>query len=96
MLKCTGWDSSDGIFTCDKIVIAGQCAECLFKTAYIRKMPNDKYRVISEKGKNLGESNSRKDAEQRLKEVEIFKHLNRRKRRRRKQAMMCMLFFHKR
>lgn len=50
--------------------------ECdsLLKIALIKKLPNGKYRVVSEKGKNLGESNSRSGAEHRLREVEYFKH----------------------
>ena len=35
----------------------------------------DKWRVVSEKGKNLGEYTNRKDAEDRLKTVEMFKHM---------------------
>lgn len=46
----------------------------LLKEARIRKMPGGKYRVLSEKGKNLGESSSRAGAEKRLREVEYFKH----------------------
>ncbi len=44
------------------------------KIARIKKMPSGKYRVISEKGKNLGEYNSNAGAEKRLREVEYFKH----------------------
>ncbi len=45
---------------------------CLYlvKEARIRKLPNGKYRVLSEKGKNLGESSSRAGAEERLRQVE--------------------------
>lgn len=46
----------------------------IYKTAYIRKLPNGKYRVFSEKGKNLGTCNSLSEAEKRLNEVEYFKH----------------------
>lgn len=46
----------------------------LVKEARIRKLPSGGYRVISEKGKNLGESSSRSSAEKRLKQVEYFKH----------------------
>lgn len=64
------------------------------KYARIKKMPNGKYRVLSEQGKNLGESQSRKGAEERLKEVEMFKHMDKKKkRRRRKRAMMWILLF---
>lgn len=95
MLKCAGWDSSDGIFPCRNISIPGfsQCEECI-KYARIKKMPGGKYRVVSEKGKNLGESKSRHGAEERLKEVEMFKHLDKKKkRRRRKRAMLWFLLF---
>jgi len=45
----------------------------LLAIAYIVKMKG-KYRVVSEKGKNLGESDTRAGAEKRLKQVEFFKH----------------------
>jgi hypothetical protein len=49
--------------------------KCSFiKEGRIRKLPNGKYRVISEKGKNLGTSNSKDEAKKRLKQVEYFKH----------------------
>ena len=44
------------------------------KTARIRKTPGGKYRVLSGKGKNLGTSDTRQEAEKRLREVEYFKH----------------------
>lgn len=50
-----------------------ECAS-LEKEARIRKLPNGKYRVLSEKGKNLGTSDTRAGAEKRLKQVEFFKH----------------------
>lgn len=34
----------------------------------------NKYRVVSEKGKNLGEYETQEEAKQRLREVEFFKH----------------------
>jgi hypothetical protein len=40
----------------------------------IRKIGENKYRVVSQKGKNLGTYPSRKAAEKRLQEVEYFKH----------------------
>lgn len=39
----------------------------------------DKYRVVSEKGKNLGEYASKEEAEKRLREVEYFKHAKKNK-----------------
>lgn len=44
------------------------------KEAYIRKLPNGKYRVLSEKGKNLGTFDSHDKAAKHLGEVEYFKH----------------------
>jgi len=44
------------------------------KNAYIRKLPNGKYRVFSEKGKNLGTYDSKEQAKKRLRQIEFFKH----------------------
>ena len=44
------------------------------KIAYIRKLPNGKYRVFSEKGKNMGTYDSKSGAKNRLRQVEYFKH----------------------
>ncbi len=38
------------------------------------KKVNGKWRVVSEKGKNLGESGSEEAAKKRLREVEFFKN----------------------
>ena len=46
----------------------------IYKTAYIKKLPNGKYRVYSQKGKNLGTCDSLSEAEERLRQVEYFKH----------------------
>jgi len=46
----------------------------LIKLASIKKMPDGKYRVVSQKGKNLGTYPSREKAMERLKQVEFFKH----------------------
>lgn len=46
----------------------------ILKLAKIRKLPNGKYRVLSESGKNLGTYDSKSSAEDRLKDVEYFKH----------------------
>jgi hypothetical protein len=43
--------------------------------AKIRKLPNGKYRVLSEKGKNLGTYKTRDGAKKRLRQVEYFKHV---------------------
>lgn len=50
------------------------CFQGLIKVARIRKLPDGKYRVLSEKGKNLGTSNTKGEAEERLRQVEYFKH----------------------
>jgi hypothetical protein len=50
-----------------------QCVE-MVKLAVIRKLPSGKYRVLSEKGKNLGTYDSRSAASNRLREIEFFKH----------------------
>lgn len=54
-------------------IYANECQK-LTKVAFIRKLPNGKYRVLSEKGKNLGTYNSKEQAKKRLRQVEFFKH----------------------
>ena len=49
------------------------CYEDLVKLARIRKLPGGKYRVLSEKGKNLGTSETKEEAVKRLRQVEYFK-----------------------
>ena len=44
------------------------------KISYIKKIPSGKYRVFSEKGKNLGTYDSKPEAEKRLQQIEYFKH----------------------
>lgn len=46
----------------------------MIKFSYIRKLPNGKYRVFSEKGKNMGTFDSKEQAKKRLKQIEFFKH----------------------
>jgi hypothetical protein len=46
----------------------------LIKQAYIRQLPSGKYRVFSEKGKNLGTFDSHSAAKKHLREIEYFKH----------------------
>lgn len=59
----------------DLLKIASEYEQaCLIIEARIKKLPNGKYRVVSETGKNLGESDSRSGAEKRLRQVEYFKH----------------------
>lgn len=56
-----------------------QCNDCIYKFAYIRKLPGGKFKVVSEKNKNLGIFNSEKEAKKRLKQVEYFKYLSKKK-----------------
>lgn len=53
-----------------------RCNHILIKVAKIAKLPHGKYRVLSQKGKNLGTYRSEKAAKKRLKQVEYFKHLD--------------------
>jgi hypothetical protein len=53
-----------------------KCIRSLVKLAKIRKMPDGRYRVLSQTGKQLGTYRSRAAAEKRLKQVEYFKHLD--------------------
>lgn len=46
----------------------------MIKVAYIKKLPNGKYRVYSESGKNMGTFSSKSEAKNRLKQIEYFKH----------------------
>jgi hypothetical protein len=48
----------------------------LLKLSKIKKLPNGKYIVMSETGKNLGTYKSRESAKKRLKQVEYFKHFD--------------------
>lgn len=52
----------------------GECA--IVKEAFVKKMPNGKYRVVSRKGKNLGEYDTKEKAKIRLKQIEWFKFKN--------------------
>lgn len=52
------------------------CCPVLVKNAIVRKMPDGKYRVLSQKGKNLGTFDSEKAAKKHLRQVEYFKHLD--------------------
>jgi hypothetical protein len=51
----------------------------MIKTSYIKQLSNGEYRVYSKSGKNLGTYTSKSEAEDRLKEVEMFKHMKDRK-----------------
>lgn len=57
-------------------VYENRCLNDLVKIARIRKLPNGKYRVLSQDGKNLGTYKSREGAKKRLKQVEYFKHFD--------------------
>src|SRR5258706_16085965 len=56
-----------------------KCLQGLVKVAKIRQLPNGSYRVLSQKGKDLGTYKSRKAAEKRLRQVEFFKHVDKSK-----------------
>ena len=62
----------------------------MFKISFIRKLPNGQYRVLSEKGKNLGTYSTKDEAKKRLHLIEWFKHLDKKKKRRRKMAMLYL------
>jgi len=51
----------------------------MIKTAYIKKLPNGEYRVMSHTGKNLGTYKTKEQAKKRLSQVEMFKHLKNKK-----------------
>jgi hypothetical protein len=53
-----------------------KCVYHLTKIAFIKKLPGGKYRVVSEKGKNLGTYTSKESAKKRLKQIEYFKYLD--------------------
>ena len=48
----------------------------MIKNAYIKKINENTWRVLSENGKNLGEVSSFEAAKKRLKQIEYFKHQN--------------------
>lgn len=48
----------------------------LNKISYIKQLNNGKWRVYSKSGKNMGTYDSKSDAESRLKDIEMFKHIN--------------------
>jgi len=50
-------------------------SDLMVKVSFIKKLKNGKYQVISRKGKNLGTYQTKTEAEERLKQVEMFKHL---------------------
>jgi len=60
-------------------VYENRCVQELIKIAKIRKLPNGQYRVVSMKGKNLGTYKSRAAAAKRLKQIEMFKHMDKNK-----------------
>ena len=48
----------------------------MIKKSKIRKLKDNKYRVYSEKGRNMGTFNSKTKAKNRLKEIEYFKSIS--------------------
>ncbi len=65
-------DFADNYLSCAESYCQGK----MTKLAVIKKLPSGKYRVLSEKGKNLGTYDSKEKAKKRLKQVEYFKHLD--------------------
>lgn len=53
----------------------------MIKLAYIRKLPDGKYRVMSHSGRNMGTYDSKEAAKKRLAQIEMFKHFKNRWRR---------------
>lgn len=51
----------------------------MIKVGYIKQISPGKWRVVSRTGKNLGTYTSRMDAEKRLKQVEMFKHMDKKR-----------------
>lgn len=51
----------------------------LTKESFIKKLPNGKYQILSEKGKNLGIFDSKSKAKKRLAQIEMFKHMKKKK-----------------
>lgn len=52
------------------------CEASFSKFAFIKRLPNGKYRVLSESGKNLGTYDTKNKAKARLRQIEMFKHIN--------------------
>lgn len=48
--------------------------QCIVKISFIKKMPNGKWRVVSRKGKNLGEYDTKQQAVKRLQTIEFWKN----------------------
>jgi hypothetical protein len=46
----------------------------MIKLSYIKKINQNTWRVFSEKGKNMGTYHSLAEAQERLKDIEFFKH----------------------
>lgn len=51
----------------------------MIKQSRIKQISKNKFRIYSRSGKNLGTYKSRKAAEERLKEIEMFKHMKKKK-----------------
>jgi len=56
----------------------------IIKRAYIKKLPDGRWRVMSESGRNMGTYYSKSMAEKRLAQVEMFKHIKGRKNRKKR------------
>ena len=51
---------------------------CVSEAAVIRKVRGG-YRVLSESGRNMGTYRTKTEAEKRLKQIEMFKHMRRKR-----------------
>src|SRR5580704_15576832 len=50
------------------------CIGNLIKLAFVKKMPNGKWQILSQKGKSLGTYDTKEEAVKRLRQIEYFKH----------------------
>jgi hypothetical protein len=58
------------------------------KNSYIGRLSNGKWRVYSSKGRTLGTYSSKKQAEKRLQQIEMFKHMDKKKKKRKAELNM--------
>ena len=63
--------------------------------SYIRKLPDGQWRVLSEEGRNLGTFSTEDAAKKRLKQVEYFKYLDKKKKRNKRKIAIRALGFSK-
>lgn len=66
----------------------------ILKESYIKQLSNGEWQVLSRKGKNLGTYDSKSAAKKRLAQIEMFKHINKkRKRKKRKKSFQQLDLF---